>query len=161
MVAFPRQSVVWKLEDVTTLRRVSLSLGWYGIGIGAILRLYRWGVLAVLAPEGWGAILGALGFGVILMCGLVTGHLANHSLKSWKWRVPAMGAWIAFGESITSLLLTVVRQERLGRAPAMISDWPGTAFGILWSRMVVVTLFALALSAVVILLRRAADAKGG
>jgi hypothetical protein len=159
MVAFPRQSIIWKLEQKTTLQRITLSLGWYGFGIGVIVRLYRWGVLSVIPAEGWGAGLGAIGFGVVLMCGLVTGHLANHSLRSWKWRVPALGAFIAVGESVVSLVLTVVHQERLGRNLASLSDWPGTVVVAVLADVIVVSLFALALSGVVVALRKAADGK--
>lgn len=157
MVAFPRQSIIWKLEEKTTLQRITLSLAWYGFGIGVVMRLYRWGALVLLAPESPGAVLGTIGFGVILMCALATGHLANRSFRSWPWRVPAIGALIALGESVTSLVLTLLHQERLGRATATLADWPGAVVSILLSRVVIVTAFALVLSAVVVALRKAAD----
>ena len=158
MVAFPRQSVIWKLEEKTTLQRITLSFAWYGFGIGVVVRLYRWGLLSLIAPTGWGTVLGA-GIGVILMCGLATGHLANRSLRSWPWRVPALGALITAGESVTSLLLTLIRQERLGRSLASFSDWPGTVVGILLTRVFVVCVFGLVMAGVVAGLRKVADAR--
>jgi hypothetical protein len=161
MVAFPRQSVIWKLEEKTTLQRITLNLAWYGVAIGVVMRLYRWAVLAVIAPESLGAVLGTIGFGVILMCALVTGHLANRSLKSWPWRVPAIGALVALGESVTSLVLTLVHQERMGRDMATLPDWPGSAVSILLSRVVIVGVFGLVLSGVVVAVRKATDDRGG
>ena len=157
MVAFPRQSVIWKLEEKTTLQRITLNLAWYGVGIGVVMRLYRWGVLVAIAPESLGAVLGTIGFGVILLCVLVTGHLANRSLKSWPWRVPAIAALITLGESVTSLVLTLLHQERLGRGPATLADWPGSVVSILVSRVLIVFVFALVLSGVVVAIRKAAD----
>jgi hypothetical protein len=155
MVAFPRHSVAWELEHKTRLRRISLWLPGYGIGIGVVVRLYRWGVLSVIAPEGWGAVLGTIAIGVLLICALATGHLMNFSLPSWKWRAPALGAFLALGESAMSLVLTFLHQERLGRALATVADWPSSALNILLTRVLVVSLYALVLAAVVVALRRA------
>ena len=158
MPAFPRQSIIWKLEEKTTLQRITLSLAWYGFGIGVVVRLYRWVLLGLIAPTGLGTVLGA-GVGVILMCGLATGHLANRSLKSWPWRVPALAALITAGESVTSLVLTLLHQERLGRALASLSDWPGTVVGILLTRVLVIGVFGLVLAGMVVALRAAAEQK--
>jgi hypothetical protein len=157
MPAFPRHSVAWQLEHKTTLRRVSLSLPLYGIACGILVRLYRWGVLALVTPEAWGAILIAIAVGVTLMCALATGHLANFTLRSWRWRAPALGALIGAGESVASFVLTLVHQERVGRTIATLGDWPGTALNAVATRTLIVSLFALALAAVVVGLRKGED----
>jgi hypothetical protein len=154
MPAFPRHSVAWKLEHKTTLRRFSLSLPLYGIGCGVLIRLYRWGVLALLTPEGWGGILVAIAVGVAIMCALAAGHLANFTLRSWRWRAPALGALIGVGEGIASLVLTLLQQERVGRSLATMADLPGTMLSAVATRALIVSLFAAALAVVVVALRK-------
>lgn len=159
MPAFPRHSVAWTLEHKTTLRRVSLSLPLYGIGSGVLIRLYRWGALALLTPDGWGAILITIAIGVAMMCALATGHLANFTLRSWRWRAPAFGALIGVGEALTSLVLTLVQQERVGRSLATLGEWPWTAANAIATRALIVSLFALALAAVVVGLRKSEEGR--
>ncbi len=159
MPAFPRHSVAWQLEHKTTLRRFSLSLPLYGLGCGVLMRLYRWGVLALLTPDGWGGILVAIAIGVAIMCALAAGHLANFTLRSWRWRAPALGALMGAGEAIASLVLTLVHQERVGRSLATMAEWPGMALNAVVTRALVVSLFAAALAVVVIGLRKNEDVK--
>jgi hypothetical protein len=154
MPAFPRHSIAWQLEHKTTLRRVSLSLPVYGLACGVLMRLYRWGVLAFLTPEGWGGILVAIAFGVAIMCALAAGHLANFTLRSWRWRAPALGALIGAGEAIASLVLTLLHQERVGRSLATLAELPGTALNAIVTRALIVSLFAAALAVVVVGLRK-------
>ena len=159
--AFPRHTIAWKIEHKTTLRRASLSLPLYGIGCGILMRAYRWGVLAVIAPEGWGSILATIAIGVVLMCALATGHLANFTLRSWRWRAPALGALIGVGETIASLVLTLLAQERVGRSLATMADLPGTAVTAVGTRALIVSLFAAALAAMVVGLRRSEERGDG
>ena len=159
MPAFPRHTIAWQIEHKTTLRRFSLSLPLYGVGCGILLRLYRWGVLALATPEGWGAILVAIAIGVALMCALATGHLANFTLRSWRWRAPALGALIGAGEAIASLVLTLVHQERVGRSLATMAEWPWTALNAVVTRALIVSLFAAALAVVVVGLRKGEEEK--
>jgi hypothetical protein len=159
MPAFPRHSIAWKLEHKTTLRRASLSLPLYGLGCGVLMRLYRWGVLALATPEGWGAILITIAIGVALMCALAAGHLANFTLRSWRWRAPALGALIGAGEGIASLVLTLVHQERVGHSLATMAEWPGTVLNAVVTRALIVSLFAAALAAVVVGLRKGEEVR--
>ncbi len=159
MPAFPRHSVAWTLEHKTTLRRVSLSLPFYGLGCGVLLRLYRWGVLALVAPEAWVAILATIAIGVAIMCALATGHLANFTLRSWRWRAPALGALMGAGETLASLVLTLVNQERIGRSLATMGDLPGTALNTIVTRALIVSLYAAALAVVVVGLRKNEETK--
>jgi hypothetical protein len=157
--AFPRHTIAWKIEHQTRLRRVVLSLPWYGLGCGVILRAYRWLVLTALAPAGWGSILITITIGVVLICALATAHLANFTLRTWRWRAPLLGAFFGLGESLASLVLTLLGQERMGRSAATLAEWPATLLNVLLTRTVIVSLFALALGAVVVGLRERADRK--
>jgi hypothetical protein len=155
--AFPRHTIAWKIEHQTTLRRLSLSLPLYGIVCGFLLRAYRWGALALVAPSSWVSIVATIAIGVVLMCALATGHLANFTLRSWRWRAPALGALFGVGETIASLVLTLLHQERVGRTLATTADLPGTALTAIGTRALVVSLFAVALAAVVAGLRKAEE----
>jgi hypothetical protein len=134
-----------------------LSLVWVGVSTGVVVRAYRWAVLTLFDSPAWGVLLGTLVAGIVLLCALVTVHLANFTVRSWKWRAPALGACVAAGEAAASLALTVVGQERIGHATATLADWPAMAGGVAVSRVLVVSLYAMVLSAVVILLRKTAD----
>jgi hypothetical protein len=126
-----------------------------------VLRLYRWGVLALFTPDGLGSILVAIAVGVVLLCALATGHLANFTLNSWRWRAPALGALIGAGEAAASLVLTLVGQERAGRSFSTMPEWPWAAVNAIATRTVIVSLFALALAAVVAGLRKGEEAMSG
>ena len=154
-MAFPRHTQQWSIAEVSTAHRLVLSLPWFGVTIGVVLRAYRWAALTFIPPSAGGVVLVSLVIGLALLCGLSTLHLANFTLRSWRGRAPALGAFIALGESAASLALIAIGQERLARATATLADWPGAALGILYSRVLVLSLYALALAAVVIVLRRA------
>jgi hypothetical protein len=138
-----------------------LSLPFYGVLVGILARGYRWLVLTVIAPVGLAGVLGTITIGLILLCGLAAVHLANFTLRSWRWRAPLLGAVIGLGEMAASLVLTGFGQERVGRAVATYADWPGSAVSVVASRAVVVSLFALVLAAVVVGLRKAGAGPGG
>jgi hypothetical protein len=160
-MAFPRNTQQWSIHELSAWRRVALSLPWYGIAVGVVVRAYRWTVLAFVPASAGGLVLVSLVVGLALLCGLATLHLSHFTLRSWRLRAPLLGAFIALGESATSLVLTIAGQERLGRAAAALSDWPSVAFGVLYSRVVVVSLFALALAAAVIVVRKAEMSASG
>lgn len=141
------------------MRRVALSLPWFGVTIGVVSRIYRWIVLALLVPRAEGYILLEIAIGVALLCALCATHFANFTLRSWRWRAPALGAFVALGESVMSLALTVAHQERLGHAYATLTDWPSTIMHVLLTRVLVVSVFALVLAAVVAAMRATATAE--
>jgi hypothetical protein len=157
MAAFPLHTIEWKAQQQTAWRRFSLSLPWFGVVGGVALHAYRWGALSALVPRELSVVLAEVAIGVALMCALTAGHLANFTLRSWRWRAPALGAFIALGESVTALVLTVLHMERLGRAEATLADWPASVVTILLTRVVVVSLFALILSVVVAALRKTVE----
>jgi hypothetical protein len=157
MAAFPLHTIEWKAQEQTAWRRFTLSLPWFGVASGVALHAYRWGALSTLVPRELSVVLAEVAIGVALLCALTAGHLANYTLRSWRWRAPALGAFIALGESATALVLTMLHLERLGRAEATLADWPASVLTILLTRVVVVSLFALILSVVVAALRKTVE----
>ena len=159
MVAFPRQTIQWKAHEEPLIRRLSLSLPWYGVASGVVVHLYRWLVLAVFMPRSLTMVLLALGVGIAVMCALATGHLANYTLRHWRWRAPALAVYIAVGEIVTSLVLTLLNQERLGKDIATLADWPSGVLTVLWTRVLVVCVYAFVLAVVVAALQRTTAGK--
>lgn len=154
-MAFPRHTQQFHIQDLSAWRRLALSLPWFGVLIGVVVRLYRWGAFVLFPTPSGAQVLALLLVGVAVLFGLSTLHLANYTLRAWRFRAPLLGAFVAVGEAATSLVLTLAGQERIARMTATLADWPSSAIQILVSRVVVISLFALALAAAVIVLRRA------
>jgi hypothetical protein len=154
---FPRRRIAWHLEEPSALRRWTLALVPFALLTGLVLRGYRWMVLAVLQPDRPLLLVVAVVAGIAMLGALAAGHLANYPLRSWKWRAPLFGALVAVGESVASLVLTAVGQERSGRAIATWADWFPMTLTILLTRVLVVALFALVLAVVVHLVQRGLD----
>lgn len=155
---FPRHSIAWKIEELTAGRRLVLALPLFATGAGVVLRLYLWAALGAAAAWGWAVVLVVLIAGVAMLCGLATLHLANFTLRAWRWRAPAFGAYVALGEVATSLVLTLLGQERVRGVTATLADWVPTSLTTLVTRVVAVSLYALVLAAVVTALRRTIEA---
>jgi hypothetical protein len=155
---FPRESIVWRLEEPSVLRRLTLALVPVALLTGVTLRLYRWVVLGPLRPEGALLLILAVLLGLAFLGAMSAGHLANFTLRSWKWRAPVFGLLVAVAESGVSLALTALGQERVGRATASFSDWLPMTLTNLVSRVIVVSLFALVLAVTVQFVRRGLNA---
>lgn len=153
-MAFPRHTKQWTIQELSAWRRLSVSRLGSGVAIGVIVRGYRWLMLTLFPSPSGALVLVLLVSGLALLCGLATLHLANFTLRSWRTRAPLLGVIIALGEAATSLVLVALGQERIGRVVATFGDWPSIAFGILYSRLIVVSLFALVLAAAVLVLRK-------
>lgn len=151
---FPREHIAWRLEEPSFLRRLTLRLLPYALTVGVALRLYRWAVLTLLAPEGPLLLIVAVVLGTGVLGALTAGHLASFPLLAWKWRAPLFGVCVALGESLTSLLLTLAGQERVGRAAATLADWLPNTLWLLATRVAVVAAFAAVLAVVVHLVQR-------
>lgn len=154
---FPRETIAWRLHEPSFIRRFSVNVVLYGLAAGVLLRLYRWAVLTVVGPQEALTYLATVIVGVALLGAMSAGHLANFTLRAWRWRAPLFALVVVVGESLTSLALTLAHQERIGRSAATLADWLPTTLGLLWSRLLIVAAFAVVLSAVVTLLRRTID----
>jgi hypothetical protein len=152
---FPRQSIAWRLEEPSALRRFTVAIVPYALVTGVVLRLFRWFVLAVLQPASPLLFLAMVLVALALFATLTAGHLANFTLKSWRWRAPLVGLLVAVGESLTSLGLTALGTERIGRTDiATYADWLPSTLLILWSRVILVVIFAIVLAVTVTVMRR-------
>jgi hypothetical protein len=150
---FPKQTVHWHFEEPTMVRRFSLSLAEMAVLTGIVLRLYR-AVVLPYGPTSWLYLGGALVLGILLLCAMTTAHLANFTVKRWLWRAPVFALVEVAAESATSLLLIWFGREPRGSARAEWSDWLPMAADTLWTRELVVCLWALFLAGAVFIVRR-------
>lgn len=151
---FPRYATELRLEEAKAFRRLSFNLVEMAVVTGIVLRLYRSIVLTHGWPASWIYVVGTFILGVVFVCAMTTGHLANYPLKKWFWRAPAFGAGVVVGEMATSLLLIAVGREPTGTARAAFGDWPGMALSTLWTRELMVCVWAAVLALIVTLVRR-------
>ena len=149
---FPKHTHDWHFEEPTIIRRFSLSLVEMALLTGVVLRLYR---ALVASPESatWVWFLAFAG-GLVLLCAMVTLHLANYPLQRWLWRGPLFALVETAAESVTSLVLIGLGREPSGTARAEWSDWLPMTGGTLWSRMLIVCAWAALLAAAIWIVRR-------
>jgi len=150
---FPKQTIHWHFEEPTMVRRFSLSLAEMALLTGITLRLYRAVVLAH-GPSNWLYFGGSVVLGLLLLCAMTTAHLANYTVKRWLWRAPLFALVEAAGEMLASLVLIWAHREPSGATRAEFSDWLPLAWDTLWTREVIVCLWALFLAGAVAIVRR-------
>ena len=150
---FPRHSTTFRVEDVTDLRKLSLSLVETAVLAGVALRLLRAVWLNTLGA-GWISLVGYGALFAVVLLGSVAAHLANFTVRRWLWRAPLWAAVEAIAEALTSLVLIWGRREPLGSGSADFHDWPSLALETLAERVGLVAAFALVLAGVVQAVRR-------
>ena len=151
---FPRQTVVWKVQETPGFRRLTLSLVEMALVTGVLLRVYRAFVLANAPAGSWLYVGAAIAVGILFLCGMATLHLGNYPVRHWVWRAPAFAGLVAAAEMLVSALLILMHREPRGSGRAELADWPAMAANVVVMRFVVVASFALVLAGVVQLVRR-------
>ncbi len=151
---FPKQTVEWHFEEPTILRRFSLSLIEVALLTGILLRLYRAVVITAGSTASWLWAGGTFAIGILVLCAAATVHLSNYPMQKWVWRAPAFALLEVAAESFTALLLIWVGREPVGSSRAEWADWLPMAGTTLWTRLFVVSGWALLLSAMVWIVRR-------
>ena len=151
---FPRHTVEMRLDETKAFRRLSFSLVEMALVTGVVLRFYRSIVLTHGWPTSWVYIVGTFLLGVVFVCSMTTGHLANYPLRKWIWRAPVFGLGVVVGEMVTSVFLIWGGREPTGTARAGWHDWPGLALSTFWTRELTVCAWAALLALIVTVVRR-------
>ena len=144
---FPRESIRWAhLDEPPMLRRLSITLWAPAIVAGVGVRIAHATLFGLdagswLVASAYGAIL------VLLMCGSLTAHEGNFTVRSWVWRVPAFALVAAAAESLTSLALILLGVDRMGADRAVLVQWPLIAITIVGNRMLLLAAFGALLAA--------------
>ncbi|HWJ22967.1 MAG TPA: hypothetical protein VNS52_11495 [Gemmatimonadaceae bacterium] len=147
---FPHVPHDLKLEEPAAFRRLSFSLVEMATVTGVVLRLLRalaHGATGWVWALAWSAL-------VLVLLLMSTAHLANFTVRQWAWRAPAFGAIEAAAAMLTSVVLIAIGREPLGTARATWHDWPRMALQTLGSSLLLVSVWALLLAAVVVVVRR-------
>lgn len=145
---FPRHTIEWRVRELSSLRRLAVSLFGMAVITGVVVHLYRWVVLSHRPDNLWLFFLSAAGF-FILLIGLATAHLGNHPVRTWLWRAPLFAVVESATEAAMSALLIAAGVERIGSQLATWYDWPSLALHMAVRRTVVILVFALLLAVVV------------
>ena len=150
---FPRNTVEWKLEEPPAFRRFSYSLAEMAIVTGIVLRAFR--ALALThGTNSWLYLGGSFAFGLIVLLGMATAHLANYPVQRWLWRAPLFAVVEVATEMAVSALLIIVGREPNGTVRAAWHDWPSMAGDALKTRGAAILIWALLLAGIVVLVRR-------
>lgn len=149
---FPRHTVEWKLEEPASFRRLTLSLVEMAVVTGVVLRLLRALIFARMGPS-WALLYGTYALLAIVLCLMATAHLSNYPVRQWLWRAPAFVGIEVAAEMVVSLVLIALNREMVGTARAHFHDWPVLAVRTLFYRFSAVAIFAVALAAVVQVVR--------
>jgi hypothetical protein len=146
------KSSEWDLEEPAAFARVARSPVELALITGVVIRLFR----AVVLTHGNAttSYLGAaLVLGSLFLLGMATLHLGRFPVREWPWRAPLFAVFETAGEMIVSLVLIALHREPWGTARAEFVDWQAMATGVVFWRVLGVSVWALLLGATVSFIR--------
>jgi len=146
------KSSEWDLEEPAAFARVARSPVELALITGVVIRLFR----AVVLTHGNAttSYLGAaLVLGSLFLLGMATLHLGRFPVREWPWRAPLFAVFETAGEMIVSLALIALHREPWGTARAEFVDWQAMATGVVFWRVLGVSVSALLLGVTVSFIR--------
>jgi len=146
------KSSEWDLEEPAAFARIARSPFELALITGAVMRLFR----AVVLTHGnvTTTFLGAaLVLGTLFLLGMATLHLGRFPVREWPWRAPLFAVLETAGEMTVSLVLIALHREPWGTARAEFVDWQAMATGVVFWRVLGVSVWALLLGATVSFIR--------
>jgi hypothetical protein len=146
------KSSEWDIEEPAALTRIARSPVELALITGVIIRLFR----AVVLTHGTAtsSYLGAsLVLGTLFLLGMATLHLGRFPLREWPWRAPLFAVFETAGEMLVSLVLIALHREPWGTARAEFVDWQAMATGVVFWRVLGVSVWALLLGLTVSFIR--------
>ena len=146
------KSSEWDLEEPAAFARVARSPVELALITGVVIRLFR----AVVLTHGNASTsyLGAaLVLGSLFLLGMATLHLGRFPVREWPWRAPLFAVFETAGEMIVSFVLIALHREPWGTARAEFVDWQAMATGVVFWRVLGVSVWALLLGVTVSFIR--------
>jgi hypothetical protein len=146
------KSSEWDLEEPAAFTRIARSSVELALITGVVIRLFR----AVVLTQGdaSSSYLGAaLVLGTLFLLGMATLHLGRFPVREWPWRAPLFAVFETAGEMLVSLVLIALHREPWGTARAEFTDWQPMATGVVFWRVLAVSLWALLLGGTVSFVR--------
>jgi hypothetical protein len=142
----------WDFEEPAAFTRIARSPIELALITGVVIRLFR----AVVLTQGnaSSSFLGAaLVLGTLFLLGMATLHLGRFPVREWPWRAPLFAVFETAGEMAVSLLLIWLHREPWGTARAEFTDWQPMVTGVLFWRVLGVSVWALLLGTTVSFIR--------
>jgi hypothetical protein len=142
----------WDFEEPAAFTRIARSPVELALITGVVIRLFR----AVVLTQGnaSSSFLGAaLVLGTLFLLGMATLHLGRFPVREWPWRAPLFAVFETAGEMAVSLLLISLHREPWGTARAEFTDWQPMVTGVLFWRVLGVSVWALLLGSTVSFIR--------
>jgi hypothetical protein len=146
------KSSEWDFEEPAAFTRIARSPVELAVITGAIIRLFR----AVVLTHGTATssyLVASLVLGTLFLLGMATLHLGRFPVREWPWRAPLFAIFETAGEMLVSLVLIALHREPWGTARAEFVDWQAMATGVVFWRVLGVSLWALLLGTTVSFIR--------
>ena len=146
------KSSEWDFEEPAAFTRIARSPVELAVITGAVIRLFR----AVVLTHGTASssyLVASLVLGTLFLLGMATLHLGRFPVREWPWRAPLFAVFETAGEMLVGLALIALHREPWGTARAEFVDWQAMATGVVFWRVLGVTLWALLLGATVSFIR--------
>ena len=148
----PFKSSEWDLEEPAAFARIARSPFELAIITGVVIRLFR--ALVLTHGEATTSFLAAsLVLGTLFLLGMATLHLGRFPVREWPYRAPLFAIFETVGEMIVSLILIALHREPWGTARAEFVDWQAMATGVVFWRVLGVSVWALLLGLTVSFIR--------
>jgi hypothetical protein len=142
----------WDIEEPAAFARIARSPIELALITGVVIRLFRALVLTHGTPTS--SYLGAaLVLGSLFLLGMATLHLGRFPVREWPWRAPLFAIVETAGEMVVSLILISLHREPWGTARAEFTDWQPMLTGVLFWRVLGVSVWALLLGGTVSFIR--------
>ena len=146
------KSSEWDLEEPAAFTRIARSPVELAMITGVIIRLFR----AVVLTHGTATssyLVASLVLGTLFLLGMATLHLGRFPVREWPWRAPLFAVFETAGEMLVSLVIIALHREPWGTARAEFVDWQAMATGVVFWRVLGVSLWALLLGVTVSFIR--------
>lgn len=115
---------------------------------GVVIRVFRAFVLTN-GDATSSYLVAALVLGTLFLLGMATLHLGRFPVREWPWRAPLFAIFETAGEMLVSLVLIWLHREPWGTARAEFTDWQPMATGVVFWRVLAVSVWALLLGGTV------------
>jgi hypothetical protein len=146
------KSSEWDFEEPAAFTRIARSPIELALITGVVMRLFR----AVVLTQGHATstfLAASLVLGTLFLLGMATLHLGRFPVREWPWRAPLFAVFETAGEMAVSLVLISLHREPWGTARAEFTDWQPMVTGVLFWRVLGVSVWALLLGATVSFIR--------
>jgi hypothetical protein len=142
----------WDFEEPAAFTRIARSSFELALITGVVIRLFR--AVVLTHGDATSSYLGAsLVLGTLFLLGMATLHLGRFPVREWAWRAPLFAVFETAGEMLVSLVLIWLHREPWGTARAEFTDWQPMATGVLFWRVLGVSVWALLLGTTVSFIR--------